>query len=71
MSSSAQLNMIDAPRLYERGMNALTGTGPSHNEQTALELVRRSAELGYAPAQTTLGYFYDRGMVVSSQPGMA
>ncbi len=68
---SAQTTLIDAPRLYERGMNALTGTGPSHNDQTALDLLRRSADLGYAPAQTALGYFYDTGSLVSSQPGLA
>ena len=57
-SDSASLN----PRaLFEKGMNALAGTGTSRNEQTALDSIRRSAELGYAPAQDALGYFYETG----------
>jgi TPR repeat protein len=42
-------------------MNALTGVGPSHNNQTALESLRRSADLGYPPAQVVLGYIYETG----------
>src|ERR1043166_124698 len=57
----AQTNSIDAPRLYETGMNALTGVGPSHNNQTALDSLRRSADLGYPPAQVVLGYIYETG----------
>ncbi len=57
--AAAQENKIDAPRLYETGMNALTGVGPSHNNQTALESLRRSADLGYPAAQVALGYIYE------------
>jgi len=57
----AQTNSIDAPRLFETGMNALTGVGPSHNNQTALDNLRRSADLGYPPAQVVLGYIYETG----------
>ncbi len=65
----AQSNKIDAPRLYETGMNALTGFGPSHNVQTALDSLRRSADLGYPPAQVTLGYIYETGTAEVPQDG--
>ena len=41
---------IDSAKYYERGMNALLGSGVSHNDQTALQLLRTSAELGHLPA---------------------
>jgi TPR repeat protein len=59
--AAAQINSIDAPRLFETGMNALTGVGPSRNNQTALDTLRRSADLGYPPAQVVLGYIYETG----------
>jgi tetratricopeptide (TPR) repeat protein len=58
-------------RLFEIGMNALTGIGDSYNEQTALENIRRSADVGYAPAQVMLGYFYETGRLVTREPGQA
>ncbi len=61
----------NASRLFERGMNALTGTGPSHNNLEAVGLIRRSAELGYVPAQTVMGYFPDTGTIVAKEPGEA
>jgi uncharacterized protein len=57
--AAAQVNSIDAPRLFDSGMNALTGVGPTQNYQTALEDLRRSADLGYPPAQVVLGYIYE------------
>lgn len=61
----------DPAQSFERGMNALQGTGVSHNNQDAFQLLRSSAEMGYLPAQTVVGYFYDTGYVVASEPGMA
>jgi TPR repeat protein len=52
----------DPARLYETGMNALTGVGPSHNDQVALDNLRRAADLGYPPAQVALGYIYETGV---------
>jgi len=43
--------------LYERGMDAISGAGPSRNDRDALEYFRRSAELGFGPSQVALGYF--------------
>ena len=58
-------------QLFDRGMNALKGTGVSHNTITAVELIRRSAELGYVPAQVALGYFYDTGTYVPGEQAQA
>jgi TPR repeat protein len=53
-------------------MDALTGIGPSHNNQTAVESLRRSAELGYPPAQVVLGYIYETGSAnVAADAGQA
>lgn len=57
--------------LFDRGMNALKGTGVSHNTITAVELIRRSAESGYVPAQVAIGYFYDTGTYVPAEQGQA
>ena len=55
-------------QLYEKGMNALTGSRVSRNKVTASDYIRRSAELGYAPAQVTLGYFYETGTILAREP---
>jgi TPR repeat protein len=62
---------LNAAQLYEKGMNNLMGVGVSRNDQNAVDYLRRSAELGYPPAQVALGYFYDTGSVVSHDPGQA
>ncbi|HUK23403.1 MAG TPA: tetratricopeptide repeat protein [Terriglobales bacterium] len=58
-------------RLYEMGMNAFTGVGPERNNQNALDYTRRSAELGYPPAEVVMGYFYDTGTIVTRDPAEA
>jgi TPR repeat protein len=55
----------DPVALYERGMNALTGSGTSRNEYDAARYLRDSADLGYAPAQTALGALTERGIGVT------
>ncbi len=57
--------------LYERGMNAVTGMGPLHSDQQALEFFRRSAELGYGPAELALGYYYETGTLLPGDPNLA
>jgi TPR repeat protein len=61
----------DPAQYYERGMNALRGAGVSHNTQDAVQLLHTSAEMGYLPAQTVVGYFYDTGDIVAREPSMA
>jgi TPR repeat protein len=58
-------------RLFEIGMNALTGVGDSHSPQTALDYIHRSADVGYPPAEVMLGYFYDTGTIATKEPGQA
>jgi TPR repeat protein len=62
---------MNAPRLFERGLNALSGYGASHSEADALDYFHRSADLSYAPAQVMLGYFYDTGTVATQDRGQA
>ncbi len=59
---------VSAAQLYEKGMNALTGAGVSRNDLNASDYIRRSAELGYAPGQVALGYFYETGTILSREP---
>lgn len=60
-----------AEKLYRAGLNALRGTPPSQNALQAFSDIRRSAELGYAPAQTTLGYFFETGFATPREPDQA
>lgn len=57
--------------LYERGMDAISGAGPSRNDRDALEYFRRSADLGYGPAQVALGYFYETGQLTAGSQSQA
>jgi uncharacterized protein len=65
----AQSTSPDA--LYERGMDAITGIGPSRNDSQGIEYFRRSAGLGYGPAQIALAYYYDTGVFLAPDPGQA
>ena len=65
----AQNNSPEA--LYQRGMDAISGAGPSRNDLQALDYFRRSAELGYAPAQVALGYLYDTGTLTAGSQSQA
>lgn len=62
---------LNPAQLYERGMNALIGTGLSRSDVTAADYIQRSAQLGYAPAQVTLGYFYETGTTLTREPQQA
>jgi uncharacterized protein len=55
---------VNAPQLYEKGLNNLMGIGINRSDLNAVDYLRRSADLGYPPAQVLLGYFYDTGLVV-------
>src|SRR4051794_17343766 len=62
---------LNAPQLYEKGMNSLMGIGISRNDLNAVDYLRRWAELGYPQAQVVVGYLYDTGSVVTQDPGQA
>ncbi|MBZ5663870.1 MAG: sel1 repeat family protein [Acidobacteriia bacterium] len=57
--------------LYERGMDAITGVGPSRNDSQGIDYFRRSSDLGYGPAQIALGYYYETGTFLARDPGQA
>lgn len=61
----------DPVQLFDKGMNALAGSGLSRNPVLAVDYLRRSADLGYAPAQVVLGALYQVGRDVPRQPGQA
>jgi uncharacterized protein len=61
----------NAPKLFERGMNALEGSSAGHDNLAAVDLLRSSADLGYAPAQVALGYLYDTGTILAAESGQA
>jgi uncharacterized protein len=65
----AQSSSPDA--LYERGMDAITGVGPSRNDAAGVDYFRRSSDLGYGPAQIALGYYYETGNFLARDPGQA
>lgn len=65
----AQSNSPEA--LYDRGMDAITGVGPSQNDALGIDYFRRSAELGYGPAQIALAYYYETGTSLASDPAQA
>jgi TPR repeat protein len=69
--SDAQTVGLNAPQLFDKGMNALVGAGVSRSDLNAVDYIRRSAELGYAPAQVALGSFYDTGFRLPQNSGQA
>lgn len=62
----------DTPeQLYEKGMAALSGTGPQRSDLEARKYMQQSAEAGYVPAEVTLGYFYETGFATAAEPSEA
>jgi uncharacterized protein len=69
LSATAQTNT--AEQLFNRGMDAVSGSGPSRNDLEAIDYFKRSAEIGYLPAQIALGSFYDTGTLLSGSDSQA
>jgi TPR repeat protein len=59
---------LDAPELFEKGMNALGGSNATHSGANAIDYFRRSSELGFAPAQVVLAYLYETGRNTTADP---
>jgi hypothetical protein len=70
-SAQTKTSGLDAHALYEQGMNALEGSNATRSGADAIELFHRSADLGFAPAQLVLGYFYETGRNTPVEPGQA
>lgn len=62
---------LNAPALFEKGMNALEGGSGTRSAPEAIEYFRRSASLDFSPAQVVLGYFYETGRNVRAEPQVA
>ncbi len=58
-------------RLFEMGLDTMSGVGPDHSVQAAFDYIHRSADLGYPPAEVMLGSLYDTGNSVPREPGQA
>jgi uncharacterized protein len=71
VASQAQTAGLDAPQLFQKGMNALTGSRVTQSGANAIEYFRRSADLGYSPAQVVLGYFSETGTFAPREPAQA
>lgn len=71
VQSQNSLNPTDGRGLFEQGMNAIRGSSFNRSDANTIEFFRRSAELGYAPAQVVLGYMYETGVSVAREPGRA
>jgi len=52
-------------------MDALTGIGPGRDTTSAMDYFRKSADLGYPPAQISLGYYYEVGGLIAADPAQA
>jgi uncharacterized protein len=57
--------------LYDRGIDAITGIGPSENDTLGADCFKHSADLGYGPAQIAMGYFYETGTAVQMNQDLA
>lgn len=66
-AQSAELAQ-NASQLFEKGMNALQGSSATRSIPNAVDYFHRSADLGFAPAQVVMGYFYDTGHAVTADP---
>jgi uncharacterized protein len=56
----------DAQALYEQALNKLTGSGLNRNDLVGTDLMSRSADLGFEPAQLAAGYLYESGRVAAN-----
>jgi TPR repeat protein len=59
---------LNAPQLFEQGMNALMGGSVTRSDLNAIEYFHRSAELGFAPAEVVLGYLFETGRATPISP---
>ena len=71
LSTIAPAQSSSPDSLYERGMDAITGVGPSRNDSLGIDYFRRSSDLGYGPAQIALAYYYETGTFLAREPGRA
>src|SRR5690242_18608852 len=56
---------------FRRGMTAFAATVSGRSDSDAVSEIKHSAESGYAPAQTVVGYLYENGISFAQSPGQA
>jgi uncharacterized protein len=71
LSAFASAQSTSPEALYERGMDAITRVGTSRDDVQGIDYFRHSAEVGYAPSQIALGYYYETGTVLTKDPVQA
>jgi uncharacterized protein len=71
LNALACAQSVSPDALYERAIEAITGVGPNRNDLEGVDYFRRSAELGYGPAQIALGYYYETGQTVAKDSAHA
>lgn len=62
---TSELNAFSPAEMYIKCKDYFVGNGVPQNESLAVELCRRSAEEGYAPAQYYMGFLYFSGNSVN------
>jgi uncharacterized protein len=71
LATLASAQSTSPQALYDHGMSAITGIGPTRNDMEGIDNFRRSAELGFGPSQIALGYYYETGSVLTKDVGQA
>src|SRR3981189_2365805 len=71
LSTMALAQSSSPDSLYERGMDAITGVGPSRNDSLGIDYFRRSRDLAYGPAQIAFAYYHETGTFLARDPGQA
>src|SRR4030081_3402650 len=71
LSTIALAQSSSPDSLYERGMDAITGVGPSRNDSLGIDYFRRSSGRGCGPTKIALAYYYETGTVLAREPGQA
>ena len=71
LSTLASAQSTSPQALYDRGMSAITGIGPTRDDAQGVDYFRQSAEVGYGPSQTALGYYYETGTILTKDAGQA
>lgn len=68
MNAQTATSGLNAPQLFNKGMNALVWSGVTRSDLDAIEYFHRSAELGFAPSQVVLGYLVETGRATPVNP---
>ena len=71
LSTLAVAQSSSPEALYDRGVDAITGIGPTRNDTLGIDYFRRSSDIGFGPAQIALGCYYETGTILPRDPALA